>query len=109
MDTETMIRELRNLQEKHKNDQVFTFGTRWTDVCRDVADRLEELQMENAKLMDAPRGIGYFGGMNNGKIVVDGKEYDVYINAIVEFDTCDCGKARTFHKFSLVEIERKKP
>lgn len=28
MDTETMIRELQNLQEKHKDDRVFTFETR---------------------------------------------------------------------------------
>jgi hypothetical protein len=47
MDTEKMIRELRYLQEKHKDDMVFTFGTRWSDVCRDVADKLTDLLQEN--------------------------------------------------------------
>ena len=43
MDTEKMIRELRRLSEKHKGDRVDTFATNWSALCRDVADRLEEL------------------------------------------------------------------
>jgi hypothetical protein len=43
MDTETMIRNLRGLAEKHKNDRVFTGEVRWSAVCIDAADRLEEL------------------------------------------------------------------
>jgi hypothetical protein len=105
MDTETMIRELRNLQEKHKNDQVFTFGTRWANVCRDVADKLEELQRENAKLMYTPKGAGYFREKDSrGKIVISGKGYDVYIGEVGNFVTTECGKARIIHKFTLIEI-----
>ena len=43
MNTETMINELRRLSDKHKNDRVDTFTTNWSALCRDVADRLEEL------------------------------------------------------------------
>lgn len=43
MDTERMIRELRRLSEKHKDDRVYTFETNWSALCRDVANRLEEL------------------------------------------------------------------
>ena len=43
MSTEDMIFELRRLYEKHKNDPVYTGETNWAMLCRDVADRLEEL------------------------------------------------------------------
>lgn len=43
METEAMIRELRRLYEIHKNDMVFTCEVNWATLCRDVADRLEEL------------------------------------------------------------------
>lgn len=43
MDTEKMIRELRMLSEKHKNDRVDTFEINWSILCKDVANRLEEL------------------------------------------------------------------
>lgn len=43
MDTEVMIRELRILAEKHKDDALYTFATNWSMLCTDVADRLEEL------------------------------------------------------------------
>ena len=46
MDTEQMIRELRCLEEKYKNRTYSTFETNWYCLCRDVADRLEELNEE---------------------------------------------------------------
>lgn len=46
MDTETMIAELRHLEEKHRNDHVFTFDTNWSLLCYDVANRIEELVKE---------------------------------------------------------------
>ena len=42
METIDMIRALRTLQKKHEKDRVPTFEIRWSDVCRDVADKLEE-------------------------------------------------------------------
>lgn len=51
MSTEEMIRELRRLEKKHKSDRVGTFETCWSDVCRDVADRLQEyLERENEEI-----------------------------------------------------------
>ena len=38
-----MIRELRRLEEKHKNDKVSTGANNWSRMCHDVANRLEEL------------------------------------------------------------------
>ena len=46
MDTDRMIRELRRLAEKHKNDRVDTFETNWSAMCTDVANRLEDQQNE---------------------------------------------------------------
>ena len=50
MDTETMIRELRRLAEKHKDDVVHTGQNNWSDMCTDVANRLEYLDFENKAL-----------------------------------------------------------
>lgn len=52
MDTETMIRELRRLSEKHKDDRVYTFETNWAVLCSDVANRLEELLEYNRMYED---------------------------------------------------------
>ena len=50
MDTEVMIKELRIVAKKHKNDKLYTFDTNWYALCTDVANRLEELLAEvNAK------------------------------------------------------------
>ena len=46
MTTETMIAELRRLSQIHKNYRVLTFETNWSQLCFDVANRLEELQAE---------------------------------------------------------------
>ena len=42
MDTEKMIRELRAVAAKHADDQVFTGQLSISQMCQDVADRLEE-------------------------------------------------------------------
>ncbi len=43
MNTETMIRELNAVAEKHKNDFVTTFQTNITAMCRDIIPKLEQL------------------------------------------------------------------
>ncbi|MFA9464065.1 MAG: hypothetical protein ACERKN_07200 [Velocimicrobium sp.] len=43
MKTKKMINELRRLEEKHKNDKVFTGEINWSVMCHDVASKLEEL------------------------------------------------------------------
>ena len=44
MKTETMIRELNAVAEKHKNDFVPTFQTNITAMCRDIIPKLEQLK-----------------------------------------------------------------
>lgn len=45
-----MIFELRRLAKKHENDKVFTGQNDWSQMCKDVANRLEELNEENKDL-----------------------------------------------------------
>ena len=49
MDTEQMIRELRYLEDKYRDRSYSTFEVNWHYMCRDVADRLEELYEELKK------------------------------------------------------------
>lgn len=111
MDTNTMIRELRNLQEKHKNDQVFTFGTRWADVCKDVADRLEKLQCENAELMERVGGCddsrlsGILDGTTGkGVLTIGHDKYNVYMGQMIGTLTVTPTGSRILHTFDLIEI-----
>lgn len=46
MKTSEMIRELRRLEEVHKNDIVSTGANNWSIMCHDVANRLEELELK---------------------------------------------------------------
>ncbi len=45
MDTETMIRELENVEEKHKHDKIFTGQLNVARMAHDVKERLEELKL----------------------------------------------------------------
>lgn len=44
MDTETMIRELKRVEENHKDDRVFTGQLNIAEMAHDVKNRLEELK-----------------------------------------------------------------
>lgn len=44
MDTETMIRNLIGVEEKHKHDKVFTGQINTAELAHDVRKRLEELR-----------------------------------------------------------------
>lgn len=44
MDTETMIRELESVEEKHKDDTVYTGQLNIAEMARDARERLEELK-----------------------------------------------------------------
>lgn len=50
METKEMIKELRRLEKKHKNDKMGTCENNWSAMCHDVADRLEEQEREIAEL-----------------------------------------------------------
>ena len=44
MDTETMIRNLKKVEEDHKNDKVFTGQLNIAEMAHDTRNRLEELK-----------------------------------------------------------------
>lgn len=44
MDTDTMIRELERVEEKHKHDKVFTGQLNVAKMAHDTRKRLEELK-----------------------------------------------------------------
>ena len=44
MDTETMIRNLKKVEEDHKDDKVFTGQLNIAEMAHDVRKRLEELK-----------------------------------------------------------------
>ena len=63
MDTKTMIREVKNAAEKHKNDRKFTGQTVITDMCNDIIPKLEKLAEyetaeEEGRLVVLPCKVG---------------------------------------------------
>ena len=44
MDTETLIRELKSVEAKHKHDKVFTGQLNIAEMAHDTRKRLEELK-----------------------------------------------------------------
>ena len=63
MDTKTMIREVKNVAEKHKNDRKFTGQTVITDMCNDIIPKLEKLEeyetaKEEGRLLVLPCKVG---------------------------------------------------
>ena len=50
MNTEDIIRELRNVEEKYKNKTYATAETNISLMCSEVADKLEALHRENIQL-----------------------------------------------------------
>ena len=50
METSTMIRQLRRTAKKHENDKLRTFDTNISQMCTDVANRLEEIEAEKQEI-----------------------------------------------------------
>ncbi|QHJ85042.1 MAG: hypothetical protein [Bacteriophage sp.] len=65
METEKMIMELRRIAKNHKNDRLCTGELNLTDMCTDVADRLEDLnefdKSQSAKLFKDLQGCKDLG------------------------------------------------
>lgn len=62
MDTKTMIRGVKYVAEKHKNDTKFTGQTVITDMCNDIIPKLEKLSAyetaeEEGRLYILPHGV----------------------------------------------------
>lgn len=52
MDTETMITELRSLEEKYRDKPVYTGEVNISSLCHDVSSRLEEMNNKIKSLTD---------------------------------------------------------
>ena len=109
MDTETMIRELENVEEKHKSDAVYTGQLNIAEMAHDVRKRLEEMkpyedtgltpeQVMELKERNTPKEAIYEGdGYSEGEMVYDvwicpncGVKYEVDYE---DYDFCpDCGQ-----------------
>ena len=57
MNTEDMIKELRNVEEKYKNKTYATGETNISLMCSEVADRLDLLRRENLQLSLSQHGM----------------------------------------------------
>ena len=57
MNTEDMIRELRNVEEKYKNKTYAIGETNISLMCSEVADRLDLLRRENLQLSLSQYGM----------------------------------------------------
>ena len=109
MDTETMIRELESVEEKHKADTVYTGQLNIAEMAHDVRKRLEELkpyedtgltpqEIMELKERDSAKMPMYEGdGYADGKMVYDiwicpncGTKYEVDYD---DYDFCpNCGQ-----------------
>lgn len=92
MDTETMIRELERVEEKHKHDKVFTGQLDVAQMAHDIRKRLEELKPYEDTGLDPEQ-------------IVELKERDTAKTPVISsmFYVCPaCGCARSIrqkHKF----------
>lgn len=77
MDTETMIRELERVEEKHKHDKVFTGQLDVAKMAHDTRKRLEELKPYEDTGLD-PEQIVELKERDTAKIV-----------NLIPFDGCD--------------------
>ena len=79
MDTETMIRELESVEEKHKSDVVYTGQLNIAEMVHDVRKRLEELKpYEDTGL--TPEQIRELKERDVAKAPVDiDDEFDMYV------------------------------
>lgn len=100
MDTETMIRELESVEEKHKDDTVYTGQLNIAEMAHDVRKRLKELKpYEDTGL--TPEQIRELKERDTAKAPVDtDDEFDMYVcpNCDMAIGTIGDKKA---HKFCL--------
>ena len=109
MDTETMIRNLKKVEEDHKNDKVFTGQLNIAEMAHDARKRLEELkpyedtgltpaEILELKERNTPKEAIYEGdGYSDEEMVYDtwicpncGAKYEVDYD---DYDFCpDCGQ-----------------
>ena len=71
MDTETMIRNLKKVEDDHKGDKVFTGQLNIADMAHDVRLRLEELKPYEDTSLTPEQIMGLKERVNGGWIPVE--------------------------------------
>ena len=87
MDTDTMIRELERVEEKHKHDKVFTGQLNVAQMAHDIRKRLEELKPYEDTGLD-PEQIVELKERDTAKI--PDYEGDGYADGYMVYDTWIC-------------------
>lgn len=100
MDTETMIRELESVEEKHKSDVVYTGQLNIAEMAHDVRKRLEELKpYEDTGL--TPEQIQELKERDAAKVPTDEDEdFDMYVCPSCNMAIGTIGDKKA-HKFCL--------
>lgn len=100
MDTETMIRNLKKVEEDHKDDKVFTGQLNIAEMVHDARKRLEELKpYEDTSL--APEQVMELKERDTAKAPVDtDDEFDMYVCPNCNMAIGTIGDKRA-HKFCL--------
>lgn len=97
MDTKTMIRGVKYVAEKHKNDTKFTGQTVITDMCNDIIPKLEKLSAyenaeEEGRLVVLPCSVGdtvYAILHRRTLCTAHGREFEEYSCSGCEEEKCD--------------------
>lgn len=103
MNTETMIRELNAVAEKHKNNFTPTFQTNITAMCRDIIPKLERLaeyeaigtveECREARERQRAKKPTLYGDFEDGKLLCLNCEEDLMDLAECGFNCCPyCGQ-----------------
>jgi predicted RNA-binding Zn-ribbon protein involved in translation (DUF1610 family) len=100
MDTETMIRNLKKVEDDHKGDKVFTGQLNISDMVHDARKRIEELKpYEDTGL--TPEQIVELKERDTAKAPVDiDEEFDMYVCPSCNMAIGAMGD-REEHKFCL--------
>lgn len=89
MDTETMIRELERVEEKHKHDKVFTGQLDVVKMAHDTRKRLEELKPYEDTGLD-PEQIRELKERDTAKAPI--KDTDSGVRYTDDYICPNCGK-----------------
>ena len=70
MNTDEIVRALRGVQEKHRNDRLLTFQTDVSAMARDAADMIESLQAQTKVTGETSDGYHTFNELYHHRAVL---------------------------------------
>lgn len=105
MNTETMIRQLNAVAEKHKNDFVPTFQTNISAMCRDIIPKLEQLaEYEKIGTVEEIESITF--NSNQLRLVNLVEEYKEKLKEYEEIGTEECPRAKEIQRQEKSALKR---